>query len=271
MSTRPKYGIRDNLEPEEIEKLPTHEKVRQAPDAQIVEWPDSSAITTPAAPLAWSIDRLKGGGMTPPHYDTLSGFSNEFSENGEPVVIAGKDLRDILGNKAIAKLGELGRVYAVDVRRPREVSDTVDQYKQNYAGNPQEFLSDEIASNHVVMPVLFDESGVIRETPITLMDAEGILQSDRGMTAGELIETELEGTTDIGGMESEKYRAPEDERAEYCLDVMLPPGYDKVDHTVIDDLIIVETEEEKLMETFSDLNEVINYKETNGIYTIEVI
>jgi hypothetical protein len=270
VSTRTEYSITDVLSPQELQKLGSPDLVRERPDAEVVEWDGVSAVTAPATSIASSMDRFMAGRTTAAQENTLEGFYSEFTENDEKVVFVDKELRKLLGDQAVARIDNFEDSYAVAVRSPEEVQDVVERYDQNYAGNVEEFFWDQIQANHAVMPVLYTSAGVVPETAVSLMEGDGILQGEDGSTADELLSQELEGQMDPDSLNITRYEAPEASEAEYFVDVMLPQGYDEADHEIRRNSLIVEADEQKAMESMPEVNEVLDYEENNGVYTVEI-
>lgn len=270
VSTRTEYSLDDVLTPEELQKLGNPDLVREEPDAQVAEWESVSAVTTHGASIASSMDRFSAGNLTPAQADTLEGLHREFTENGERVVFVSEKLRQLLGDKAVARLEDFDEGYAVAVRSPEEVEEVIERYSQQYTGNVEQHFRDRIESNHAVMPALYDASGVIDETGVALMEGEGILKSDDGKNLDQLMQQDLEGEMDPNEININRYEAPEPADAEYFVDVMLPAGYEEVDHDVKRDSLVIEADGEKAMKSLPEINEVLDYEENNGIYTVEI-
>lgn len=270
MSTRTEYSITDVLSSQELQKLGSPDIVRQEPDAEVIEWDEDSAVTTPGSSIAASMDRFKAGNMTPAQRNTLERFYSEFTESGERVVFVDEELRELLGDKAVARLMDFEEGYAVTVRSPEEAQEVIERYDQQYAGDVEQHFWDQVESNHAVMPALYDASGVIDETGISLMSGEGILKSDDGKNVDQLMEEDLEGEIDPNGINIARYEAPEAAEAEYFVDAMLPAGYEEVDHEVRRDSLVIEADGQKEMKSVPEINEVLGYEENNGIYTVEI-
>lgn len=270
MSTKTEYSITDVLSPQELQKLGSPDIVRQEPDAEVIEWEEDSAVTTPGSSIAASMDRFRAGNMTPAQRNTLEGFYSEFTEAGERVVFVDEELRELLGDKAVARLMDFDEGYAVAVRSPEEAQEVIKRYEQQYAGDVEEHFWDQIEANHAVIPALYDASGVIDQTGISMMSGEGILKSDDGKDADQLMEEDLEGQMDPNDINITRYEAPESAEAEYFVDVMLPAGYEEVNHEVRRDSLIIKADEQREMKSIPEINEVLDYEENNGIYTVEI-
>ncbi|WEL23341.1 hypothetical protein [Candidatus Nanohalovita haloferacivicina] len=284
MSTSAEHSIEDVLTTEELEKLGKPDVLEEIPDAQVARFGDTSAVTTPGSSIASSMDRFKAGNMTPAQRRTVEGLYSDFADGGERVIFASDEVRDLLGEEAVVKMAGFPQAYAVRVADPQEVADKVDEYDDQYAGNPSEYFWDEIDNNRAVMPAIYDGNGVKDSAPVTLMSGDGVLRSEDGMTAGqfvqnilhakqgELSEDDLEDTevADPTEIATQRYRAPDSSEAEYELDVMMPSGYEEANFDVGPQSLVIEVDGEKEIVNFPDHPEVLDYEENNGVYTFRI-
>ena len=100
--SRVEYSLEDVLDPEDLQTLESSERIKEQPDTQPVHWDDMLAVTTPGSSIASSMDRFKPGFMTGPYRRIVQGLGSEFAENNERVVFVDEDLKDLLGDRAMA-------------------------------------------------------------------------------------------------------------------------------------------------------------------------
>lgn len=284
MSTRAEHSIDDVLTTEELEKLGKPDVVKDIPDAQVAQFEDTYAVTTPGSSIASSMDRFKAGNITPAQQSALEGFYGEFTENRERVVFVDDEIRELLGDEAVVKFGGVPEAYAVRVADPSEAADVVEKYDEQYAGNPSEYFWNEVESNRAVIPVIKDRAGVKDHAPISLMSGDGILRGENGQTAGEFLEDilhrkpgelseeDLEDTTpaDPTELATQRYEAADDSEAEYVLDVMVPAGYDNAEFDTGPQSLIVESGDQRELISFPENPEIVDYEENNRIYTVRI-
>lgn len=271
MSTSSEYRFEDVVNSQTLQNLGTPESRENQPDAEIVRWDDFLAVTTPGSSIAASMDRFKAGNMTAPQRKTLQGFYNEFTDNNERVVFVDKSLKQLLGDQAMAVTSESDETYAVSVRSPQDALEVIEEYERNYAGDVEEEFWDEIDSRHALVPVMYDENGMITDTGLSLMDGEGIMSGDNGINADDLLENEEIRDSALNDSELKKYPALDSEEAEKYVEVLLPPDYDEVDHWTHGQSLVIEVDgEAEHMETLTPASEVRDYGEKNGIYSIEI-
>jgi len=216
------------------------------------------------------MDRFKAGNMTRAQFQTLEGFYSEFTENRERVVFVEEDIKELLGDQAMATTQEFEDAYAVAVRTPEQAMEVIREYDQNYAGNVEEEFMEGINSRHAVMPVLYDESGVLTETGVSLMGGDGVLTSDDSPPIDQLMDKEIEGAVGPDRLEMNTYPAQDSSEADCYIDVMLPPDYEHATHHTTNNSVIMEVDGEKQLEDIRPEQEVKGYKENNGVYTIEI-
>lgn len=268
MATEPDYSIDDILSVEELENLGSPHSVWEMPEAQVFEWDDEIAVATPGFSIASSMDRFAGP-MNRPQFQALEGFNSEFTENGRRVVIAGDELRAMVGDQAIARIEGFDESYAVDVRSPDEVIDKIREYHENYSGDVKgDFLS-RLDDNNAVLPVIYSNDGVVAQRGVALMEGDGVMMSSD--ESPEEIFERLEQGKVQNDIHVDRYEAPDSAEAEYFVDVMLPSNYEDVDHALVNQGLVIEVDEEQVMESFLGDREVHNYSENNGLYTVELV
>ena len=278
VSNEIEYSLEDVLDHEELQKFETPQKIEQQPDAQVVHWDDMLAVTTPGSSIASSMDRFKAGDMNLSHFRTVQGFASEFTENNEQLVFVNADLKELLGDQAMAVTQETDQTYAVAVRTPEEALDTVRKYDRNYAGDVEGDFWDEITSRHAVMPVLYNsDDELVSDTGVALMGGRGVMTGDDSITAEQLLEEDevpreaRAESMDTTEAELDSYPAPDSVEAERYVDVMLPPGYKQIGHQENDTTLVIEIDGEKqMLETISQDQSVLDYHERNGVYSIEL-
>lgn len=271
MSTRAEYTLADVLEDDEImQDFKGEGDVRDLPDAELrLMGEDNVVVTAPGISLADSLDRFKGP-MSASQESYLNGFYGEFRETpGEAVVVVDEELKRFLGDEAVARFPEDDAGYAVDVRAPEEVEDTVQEYDSMYTGDLSEDFRETIRKHRIAVPALWDDSGVIPETAMALMKAEGVAVSDRNPEADELLETDLEGEYDPNSMDMDTLPAPGSEDVEKYVDVLLPPGYEEVRYATSEGRLFVQADDTIDSTDIGDLD-VLNDREKNGVYTLEL-
>lgn len=269
MSTNTTYSLEDVLDPKELQKLGSPDEIREEPDAQVVEWDEALAVTTPGNSIASSMDRFKAGNLTPAQFRTLEGFYSEFTDNGERVVFVEHDVKELLGDQAMVMTQEFDEAYAVAVRTPEDAMDVIREYDQHYAGNVEQQFREEIDARHAVMPVIYNGDGVITETGVSLMGGNGVLTSDDSPSVNELLEKDV-SEMEAEGLNMDTYPAPERAEADQYIDIRLPPGYDEATHHATNNSLIMEVDGEKQMKALTPGQEVIGYEENNGVYTIQI-
>lgn len=270
MSTRTSYSLDDILTTEELQKLGTPDTTKQRPDAEVTEWENNSAVTTAGSSVAASMDRFRAGNVTPAQARTLEGFYSEFSDDGQRVVFVDDELHELLGDQAFARMEEFDQAYAVKVQSPEEAEDIITWYDENYAGDVEDTFWQEVKANHAVMPVVYDQEGVVDEIGISLMSGEGILRSDDSPAAEQLLEEDVEGSVDTESLQMQRYPAPEDVEASFYLDVQLPPQYDDAKYSIENNSIVVEVDDQKEIQSFIRPPEILGEEENNGVYTFEI-
>lgn len=284
MSTRAEHSIDDVLTTEELEKLGKPDALEEIPDAQVARFGDTYAVTTPGSSIASSMDRFKAGNLTPAQASALNGFYGEFNENGERVVFVEDEIRELLGEEAVVKMGGFPNAYAVRLADPEEAAEAVERYDDQYAGNTSEYFWNEVENNRAVMPVIKDQQGVRESTPVSLMSGDGILRSENGVTAGEFVENilqrnqgelseeDLEDTeaANPNNLSTQRYPAPDNSEAEYILDIMMPAGYDEPEFKSGPQTLVVDVDGQKEMINFPSNPKVLGYEENNGVYTLEI-
>ncbi|MFB6116385.1 MAG: hypothetical protein ABEK10_02625 [Candidatus Nanosalina sp.] len=271
MSTRAKYTLADVLEDDEImQDFEGEGDVRDLPDAELrLMGEDNVVVTAPGISLADSLDRFKGP-MSPDLRSYLNGFYGEFRETpGEAVVVVDQELKQFLGDEAVARFPEDDAGYVVDVKAPEEVEETVEKYDSHYTGDLSGDFHDSVRQHRFAVPALYDESGVIPETAMALMNAEGVAVSDRNPDAEELLETDLEGEYDPNSMDMNTLPAPGSEDVEKYVDVLLPPGYEEVRYATSEGRLFVQADDTFDSTDIGDL-EVVNERKKNGVYTLEL-
>lgn len=271
MSTRANYTIEDVVDHQTLQILGIPEERQEKPDAEVVRWDDFLAVTTSGSSIAASMDRFKAGEMTEPQFSTLEGFYNEFTENGEQVVFVDDSLKELLGDQAMAVTSEFDEAYAVSVKSPQDALEVIEQYERNYAGDVERDFWEEIDSRHAMVPVMYDNEGLLNSTGISLMGGEGIIQADDGITADDLLEEETMQGSALIETEVKRYDAMDAENADRYVDVLLPPDYEEVDHWLDESNLVIDIDgEAEVMETLSPGETVLGYGERNGIYSLEI-
>lgn len=271
MSTRAEYTLEDVVENEEImQDIQETGESQDLPEAELrLLSGEDVAVTAPGVSLAASLDRFKGP-MTPALGTSLNGFYGEFRENpGEAIVIVDEELKSLLGDEAVARFPEDDAGYAVDVRTPGEVVDTVDKYDGLYAGDLSGDFRDAIDNHRIAVPALYDETGVISETPVALMNTEGVAASDRNPEMDEMLGVELEGEYRPDSIDVTSSPAPESEEAERYVDVLLPQQFEEVNHRVHEGDLYVQVDNTIDSQDVGEL-EVTDAYENNGVYTLEL-
>lgn len=283
MSTRAEYSLTDVLTPEELQTVEDPDDIREFPDAEVVEWDETSAVTTPGFSLASSMDRFQGS-MTPDQRKLLEGFYGEFRENDEAIVFLDEDLRELLGDKAHARFPEDERAYPVALRSAAEAVDVIEEYDSMYAGDIADQFWRSIESNQAVVPALYDEEGVIDETAVSLIYADGVLGSDVNPTPEQMLrkgledpeedlETEMKSVSEnleSEGLYTETYPATDDEEAERYVSVVLPSDYDSVGWDRSGTSLVIEADGKSRLETLKESEEVLDAEENNGMYTLRI-
>lgn len=267
MATESDYNIDDILTTEELESLGSPEDSWDMPDAQVFEWDDEVAVATPGFSIASSMDRFAGP-MNRPHFQALEGFNSQFTDNSRRAVIAGEDLRTLVGEKAVARIQGFDESYAVDVRSPDEVLEIIQDYDENYSGQVEEEFWSKLENNNAVLPVIYSTEGVIPQTGIALMEGEGVMTSSDETPTG--LMNEVDHSTVDHNVQVDRYEAPEAAEAEYFVDVMLPPEYDDVNHALVEQGLVIDVDGEKTIENFSGERDIHSYSENNGVYTVEL-
>ena len=271
VSTRAEYSLEDVLGDDELlEEFRVEGDVRDLPDAELrVVGRDDVVVTSPGVSLAGSFDRFKGP-MSPGLEASLNGFYGEFRDSsGDAVVIVGEELKRFLGDEAVARFPEDDAGYAVDVKVPGEVIDTVDMYDSFYAGDISGDFRKAIEDHRFVVPALYDETGVIPETAIALMNTEGVAVSDRTPEPDDLVGMELEGEYSPDSMDISSVPAPDSGEVKMYVDVLLPPGYDEVRYGTSDGRVFIQAGEVIDSTSIGDL-EILDEEEKNGVYTLEL-
>lgn len=271
MATGVEYRLEDVLEDDEVlEDFRGEGDVRDFPDAELRVVDESSVVVTaPGVSLADSLDRFKGP-MSPGLRSSLNGFYGEFRDSpGDAVVIVDEELKKFLGDEAIARFPEDDAGYAVAVRSPEEVESKIDEYDRFYTGDLSGDFRDAIGQHRIAVPALYDESGVISETAMSLMKAEGLAISDRSPDPGDLLGTDLEGEYSPDSMDITSTPAPGSEDVQRFVDVLLPPGYDEVRYGTSEGRLFIQADDVIDSTGIGDL-EVVNEREKNGVYTLEL-
>ena len=266
MSTEVKYSLEDVLAPHELNKLGNPEKIEQIPSAQAIHWEDNSAVTAPGIAIAASMDRLKAGNLTPSHKRTLKGFQGEFGRNGERVAYTADEIRDILGDQVIARTQLFGKSVPLKLRSPEEAIETIRKYDRNYAGSVEDDFWTAIDARNVVYPVSYGENGVIPEAGITLSSHSGLVPDEEELSY--LLE-DVEKKED-NGLLKKWYLATDEEKAEYMVEIEIPPGADNITHELNGHTLTVSGEDSIYMHNFKQADEVIDYGRNNGVYWLEL-
>ena len=270
VSKEVKYSLEEVLNPEDLQNLESPQRIEQQPDAQVVHWEDMLAVTTPGNSIASSLDRFDAGDMTMPQFRTLRGFYGEFTENNEHVVFVNEELKELLGDQAMAITQGVEEAYPVAVRSPEDALDVVTNYDQNYAGNVEQEFWEEINSRHAVAPVLYNEEGMISDTGMALMGSEEMISGDETMTAEQILQEDV-SLREMGGADLQTHEAPESAEAERYVDIMLPPNYNEVDHYEEGSSLVIQIDgQNQLVKGLIPSHEVVDYTENNGVYTIEL-
>lgn len=270
VSTGTRYSLDDVLTTEEIQKLGTPDKTEQRPDAEVNEWGRDVAVATAGTSVAASMDRFKAGNLTPAQARTLEGFYSEFVDNGQRVVFVDDELHELLGDQAFARIDEFDQAYAVSVQSPEEAEDVIEWYDENYAGDVVDTFWQEVEANHAVMPVVYNQEGVIDEAGIALMSGDGILRSEDSQSPDQWLEEDVEGSVDTEGLEMERYLAPDQAEASFYLDVQLPPQYEDAGYRVENNSLVVEVDDQQILESFMRQPEILGEEENNGIYSFKI-
>lgn len=268
MSEQFDYSIEDILSTEELETLGRPEEVHHMPDAQVVEWEEDKAVTAPGFSIASSMDRFKAGSLNFHHRQALEGFYSEFVENGERVIFADEELRDIVGERAVARVEGFEDAYAVQVRPPEDALEVVRRYDSEYTGDVEEEFWTRIDANNAVIPVTYDLDGVVDETGISLMAGEGVMASEDIHSLDS--EEDVEAKRIDEDLRINRYEAPEDSDASYHVEVLLPPGFDDISHEIINKGIVIDVDGERELESLPRDMNILDYGENNGIYTVEL-
>ncbi|QKQ98393.1 hypothetical protein GKQ38_02600 [Candidatus Nanohaloarchaea archaeon] len=272
MSTKSKYSLDDVLTPQELQTLQTPDNIDERPDAEVVEWGDTSAVTTPGFSIASSIERFQGGNLSPAQESALRGFSNEFSEHGENVLFMDDELREVLGDEVVARVQGFEEAYVAKVLSPDQAMDIVERYDDQYLGDVVQRFGEEIDSNHAVLPAIYNDTGLIEERPVALMEGEGLMAGEDSIPVEKMLDEEEDdvGKVDPQSISMKRYPAPEDVEASFYLDVQLPAHYDEASYQVENNSIVIEADGQKELQSFATPPEIIEEDENNGVYSFEI-
>lgn len=271
VSTRAEYTLDDVLEDDEtLERFSDEGDVRDLPEAELrVLDEDGVVVTSPGVSLASTMDRFQGP-MTPGLRSSINGFYGEFRQNpGEAVVVVDEELKRFLGEEAVARFPDDDAGYAVNVRTPDQVEEVVDEYGELYAGDLSDSFRHSIRKHRIAVPALYDEDGVIDETAMALMNADGVAASDRNPEINEMLAVDLEGDYTPNSIDIRTTPAPESEEAEKYVDVLLPQNYDNVRHTTHEGDLYIQVDNTVDSQSIGDLD-VGSVSENNGVYTLEL-
>ena len=269
VSEQPESVIGKILTVDELENLGAPEQVREIPEAQVVEWEDGTAVATPSFSIAGSMDRFLAGNLSDLQENTLEGFHSEFSEGGNKVVYADEDIRSVVGDQAVARVYGIGE-FSVDVRPPEDALEVIRDYDKQYAGYVDVDFWDRIDSRNAVVPVVYNQGGVVPQTHVALMESEGMVPTEDTLSSEEILDREIESSNIGQELQTERYEAPDDSEAEYVVDVILPQGYDEVGYATVPTGLMVEVDGEQHLENLPGDFEVDSYRENNGVCSFEL-
>ena len=270
VSKQPELGIDEILTTDEQENLGKPERVTRIPEAEVVEWEDGTAVATPGYSIAASMDRFLAGNLGDLQQKALEGFHGEFADGRNKVVYADEDVRDILGDQAVARIQGIGKTFPVDVRPPEDALEVVRRYDQDYTGDVEREFWDRINANNAVVPVIYDMGGVMPKTGIALMESEGMIAREDSISSEELLDNDLESQEIDDGLQIERYEAPEESDAEYFVEVLLPPGSDNLDYDTFTNGLAVSADGQTEMHNLPGNYDIIDHSENNGLYRFEL-
>jgi len=273
VSTNSRYNIEDVVSQENLQALGEPDQRQIHPEAEIIESGDFTAVTTAGSSIAASIPRLSLGEMDRSRYKLLEGFHGEFADHSENIVFVDESLKNILGDQAIATTENIDNTYAVSVRGPEDALEVVEKYQDQYGGSIEQDFINDIESRRAAIPVLYDKGVLAPEMGITIIDAEEeVIQGDIGLTGDELLEEEESlSANNLSESDVLKYPAPEESRAERCIEILLPQGYDEVDYWHDRRNLVVNVDgNPEFEESLNVGDSVLGYEENNGFYRLEI-
>jgi hypothetical protein len=276
VSTKSQHNLTDVLNPDELENLDSPEIVDEVPNARISEWEDMTAVVSPGKSIAGYMDRFRAGSITPMQRKTLNGLHSDIVGDRSQAIFMSEELKDRVGDKAYVRLGNDDQTFAVDIRTPEEVYDTLEKYQEQYAGDVIQMFEEDIESNNIVLPVNYEEGeGVLREAPTAVVTGPEVMANEvepMQMVDAMLEPEEVENLSENRDLNVYSREAGGDTEAEYEVEVMAS-GYEVNDYHMHKGNLIMETPEGVARAGFIDKDlagEAEITGENNGVYTVEV-
>lgn len=264
------HGVEELLTPSEREELGEPQDFHEMPEAEVVEWEDGTVVATPGYSIASSMDRFMAGNLSDLGQETFDGFHSEFSDNGEYVMFLKEDLQDKVGDKAVVKVPGINKTLPVDVRSPEEALEVVRNYDHKYIGDVEDEFWEKIRMRNAVVPVMYNDSGVIPETQMALMESDGIITSNEGLSSEDLLEESELDSDEETDIQIERYEAPEEADGEYFVEVLPPQGSDTLEYETTKQTFAVSIDGQAALQDMPGEFEVIDESENNGLYRFEL-
>lgn len=274
MSTE-QHSLSNVIEPDTLQTLGNPDTTWREPDAEIAEWEDMKAVTAPGYSAASSIDRLKGR-INPLQLRMLEGFDRQVTGSSNRVVFVGDRLKNILGDKALAKPGNLEETtFSVEVRLVEELADRVAEYREMSAKDPVETVYEKAESNDIITSYIADPDSayLLEQTPMalfTLKDRQQVLSGDDNLALVNKILDEEEKPEQHQEALIEVYEAEENK---YNVTAQLPPTQDDIQVKITDGAIEFTVNNETYDKDHALINsddQIKEIEQNNGIYNLKI-
>lgn len=277
VSTNSKHDLTDVLNPDELENLKSPEAVDEVPNARVSEWEDMTAVVSPGRSIAGYMHRFNVNDITPRQRKMLNGLHSDIVGDRSQAVFMSDDLKGVVGDKAYVRLSNNDRTFAVDVRSAEDVYETLEKYEEQYADDVIQSFEKDIEANNIVLPVNYDEEGVLSEVPAAVMTGPEVMANEvepMQMVRSMLEPEEVNDLMDKSGyLRAHSTEATTSSDAEYEVEVMVPPDCEVEGYQVETGYLIMETENGLSQVEFIDndlAGEAEIAGENNGVYTVEV-
>jgi hypothetical protein len=261
------FKLNDFLKEEELNQLSPPTDVKRKPEAIIAEWNDLKLLITKGSSLATYADRFKGP-QSHINERYLSGFEQEFSENGELVAFANEEISEEVGDTAVSNFAGIEGNFVTDIRDPEEAREIIDDYSERYPGEWNK-LEDDLEENKIVFPTIHTHSENYSETVVAVRPLEGVQANDK-FDINRLLEEEAEEIKpeNLSDERYEIWEAPKSKEARYYI--QFEARGEELEYDMRPGSIAIFSDENRKVQTTPGASEIINESSNNGIYFLEI-
>lgn len=215
------------------------------------------------------MDSEVSGTSNPANDQYLKSFENEF---GGRKVFVSEEIRDRVGDTAVAKPSNTEDFFAVEVCGPEDAIEVLDRYDGVYEQDIKQNFRDSVRSNQIVTPYLrdFQHNCVADELPMALFSTgSSIAAADISEFMDEILEADERRGLDEEERHFELLAAPSDWPEKYVATIELPQDYDTASAYIEDGSLVVEVDDRRY-ERPLDEHGSVEAEENNGFYNLRV-